>query len=252
MCLLSSATYVLNDLIDVERDRAHPKRKHRPIASGQVPRVVAAIFAAGLMVAGLFLAAGINRAAVAVVCGYLILQVFYNGAAKRVPVLDVFAISIGFILRAVLGAAAVGVPISSWLLMCTGALALMLGFGKRRHEFILQGEARGASRESLDGYTLKVLDALVLMASIGAAQSYAIYVIDSPTGHRFPGLVLTSLFVFYGISRYVYVVFRSDEGGEPETLLFSDKHILFSILGFVALAVLAAKGLHVPMLETGR
>ncbi|MBI1756176.1 MAG: decaprenyl-phosphate phosphoribosyltransferase [Fimbriimonas ginsengisoli] len=252
MCLLSSGTYVINDILDRERDREHPRRRLRPIASGQVP--VGAAWAMGviLLASGLALGATINRAALGLLLAYLVFQAAYNSGMKRVPVLDVFAIAFGFILRAVLGAAAVGVAISSWLLMCTGALALMLGFGKRRHEFILQGEERGRSRESLDGYSLKVLDELVVMASVGAAMTYAIYVIESPTGHRFPGLVLTSLFVFYAVSRYVYAVFRHDEGGEPETLLFRDPHILWSIVGFVIAAVLAIKGLHIPMLEAPR
>ncbi len=249
MSLISSATYIVNDLIDLEKDRAHPKKSKRPLAAGEVSPAVgitmAVVFAAG----SLAIAVGLGMESVAIIVGYLVLQVAYNGGLKHIPVTDVFVIAMGFILRAVLGAAAINVPISSWLLFCTGALALMLGFGKRRNEFVTQGAERGKTRKSLDGYNLAVLDALVAMSSVGAGLCYALYVIESDTGRKFPGLIFTSVFVFYGVCRYVYLVFKQDEGGEPENLLFKDAHILFTIVGFVVFAILAVKGFHVRMLD---
>ncbi len=249
MSLISSATYIVNDLIDLDRDRQHPKKSKRPIAAGDVSPTVAILMAVVFAGASLAIAASLGRSSILIIVIYLVLQVAYNGGLKRVPVADVFVISLGFVLRAVLGAVAIAVPISSWLLFCTGALALMLGFGKRRSEFILQGEDRSKTRESLEGYNLSVLDALVTMASVGAALSYALYVIQSDTGHRFPGLIFTSPFVFYGICRYVYLVFKQEEGGEPENLLFRDRHILFTIVGFTVFAILAVKGFSVHMVD---
>jgi hypothetical protein len=148
-----------------------------------------------------------------------------------------------------MGAAAIGVSISGWLLFCTGALALLLGFGKRRSEFLMQGTARVESRESLGGYSMPSLDALVLMSATGAAMCYGVYAVESPTARQYPALILTSPFVFYGICRYVFLVFSHAEGGEPESLLFKDIHLLVSIVGFLICAVLALNGVTLPLLE---
>lgn len=249
ICLASSSIYVLNDLLDVEHDRLHPRKKNRPIANGAVAPPIAfglaAIAFAGSAALGLLL----SRTSMVVLATYVILQVLYNFGLKRVAVADVFLISLGFILRAALGAAAISVTISSWLLFCTGALALMLGFAKRRSEFILLGDRRAEVRESLAAYSRSALDALVIMFACGAALCYGVYAVQSTTAHKYPALILTSVFVFYGICRYVLIVFGKDEGGEPETLLYKDPHIVFSIVMFIATAVLAMSGFKVPLLE---
>ncbi len=249
MCLASSSTYIFNDVADVERDRAHPKKRLRPIASGAVSKGLA--LALGVVLLAVALSTGwyLNHSSFTILVSYLALQVIYNLGLKHIPIADVFIISIGFILRAVLGAAAITAFISSWLLFCTGALALMLGFAKRRNEFITQGEQRVHSRQSLTGYSRSALDALVIMFACGAALCYGVYAVDSTTAHKFPALIVTSIFVFYGICRYVLIVFNKDEGGEPENVLFKDPHILFSILGFAATAILAMSGWRIPLLE---
>jgi 4-hydroxybenzoate polyprenyltransferase len=249
MCLASSATYVANDLLDAERDKLHPTKQYRPIASGQIGRTTALVLAALLAVGGIGLASLLNTSSLTIVVSYLVLQVLYNLGLKKIPIADVFTIALGFIFRAVLGAAAVSVPISGWLLFCTGALALMLGFAKRRHEFILQSEQRTASRESLGGYSKAGLDALVIMTATGGAMCYGIYTVDSSTAARYPAIVITSLFVFYGIARYVLIIFGRDEGGEPADLLFKDPQLLASVLLFMASAILAVSGLKIPLLE---
>lgn len=152
MCLASSGTYIFNDIADVERDRVHPTKKYRPLASGQVSKQSGFIIGILLILASLGISWLVNPLCSAIVIAYLALQVLYNIGLKRAPVADVYCISFGFVLRAALGAAALTVTISPWLLLCTGALALMLGFGKRRSEFIQQGEARAESRESLAHY----------------------------------------------------------------------------------------------------
>ncbi len=246
MCLTSSATYVFNDLADAERDRAHPRKKNRPIATGLVGTGLAWGLGLVLLAAGVGIAALINRTSLAVVVGYLLIQAMYNIALKRIPVADVFCIAVGFVLRAVLGAAAVSVPISGWLLFCTGALALMLGFAKRRQEYVSQGSDT-ASRESLAGYTKAALDAMVMVYAGAAILCYGIYCLESPTAKKFPGLVITALFVAYGISRYLWLVFAQNEGEEPETLLFKDVHILLSVILFIAAAAAAMSGLQFPV-----
>jgi len=197
--LASSFVYVLNDLLDVKQDRLHPKKKSRPIASGAVP-LPAAYGLAFLALAGsIALVALLSHTSMTILATYLVLQVLYNAGLKKVAVADVFIISLGFVLRAALGAAALSVHISSWLLFCTGALALMLGFAKRRSEFILLGERRAEVRASLAAYSRSALDALVIMFACGAALCYGVYAVQSPTARQYPALILTSVFVFYGI-----------------------------------------------------
>lgn len=249
MSFVSSGTYVFNDLVDVERDRLHPKKRLRPLASGVVPKGVGAALGVVLFILGIGIAASLNKSSLTIILVYLAMQGLYNWRLKRTPVADVYTIAVGFVLRAVLGAAAIGAAISGWLLFCTGALALMLGFAKRRNEFILQGEGRAGSRESLVHYTRSALDALVIMFASGAAMSYGIYTLESVTAKRYPALILTSLFVFYGITRYTLIVFTVDEGGEPADILFKDPHIIFSVIGFVVSAVLALSGMRLPILE---
>ena len=253
MCLISSSTYIVNDIRDREKDQAHPKKKNRPIASGQISPVVATTIACVLCAIALVLFILVSKKALIIAVLYLIIQIIYNLGAKTVPVLDVFLISSGFILRAMLGAAAIEKAISAWLLLCTGALALLLGFAKRRQEFIAQGDNRAASRESLAGYSKPSLDALVIMTATAAALCYGIYALESPTAHRYHALFITTVFVFYGICRYVLIVFVSDEGGEPESLLFKDRHILLSVLLFVVAAIVAMNIAQFPLIEiTGR
>jgi 4-hydroxybenzoate polyprenyltransferase len=249
MCLASSATYIVNDLRDAERDRQHEKKKHRPIASGAVSPHVATVLALVLGLGSLGIGFWLNTSSFTLIVTYFALQLLYNMTLKRAPIADVFTISLGFIIRAMLGAAAISVPISGWLLFCTGALALMIGFAKRRHEFIHQGDARTASRESLGGYNLKSLDALVIMTATGAAMSYGIYTLDSATATRYPAIVITSLFVFYGIARYVLITFTMDEGGEPADLLFGDVQLLASVVLFMASAIAAVSGMRLPLIE---
>jgi 4-hydroxybenzoate polyprenyltransferase len=230
MCVVSSATYIVNDAIDVERDRNHPTKKNRPIAAGQVSVQGALILSAVLLVVGLGIAAWLNSSSLLILVGYLLLQVLYNWKIKMEPVADVFTIAIGFVLRAVLGAAAIVVPISGWLLFCSGSIALMLGFAKRRHEFILQGPA---ARESLSRYNRQVLDAFLLMSASGASMFYAIYSLQSRTAEKYPLLPITVPFVIYGIARYLFLSFSKDEGGEPADIILSDSHIIFAIVGFI-------------------
>ncbi|MEQ1823314.1 MAG: UbiA prenyltransferase family protein [Fimbriimonadaceae bacterium] len=246
MCFLSSATYVINDILDVQADRSHPDKRNRPIAAGLVSVGSAWGLSVCLIALSVVLATQLNKSSWILLACYAALQVFYNISLKSIAIADVFTIALGFILRAVLGAAAVSVPISGWLLFCTGALALMLGFAKRRHEFILQGDA---SRASLSDYTLPALDALVIMTATGAAICYGIYAIDSSTATKHPAIIVTSLFVFYGIARYVQLTFSKGEGGEPADVLFRDIHMLASVGLFLLSAVLAMTGsITIPLL----
>ncbi|HRF59353.1 MAG TPA: UbiA prenyltransferase family protein [Fimbriimonadaceae bacterium] len=249
MALVSSACYVANDLFDLERDRHHPTKRRRPLASGRISPGGALALGIGALVAGLGLIAALGLPSLAIVLLYLLIQVLYNGGLKRVPVADVYCIAMGFVLRAVLGAAAITAAISPWLVLCAGSLALMLGFAKRRHEYLMMDEQRESSRESLVHYSKSGLDALVLVFACASALCYAVYCIDSATARKYPGLILTAPFVAYGISRYLLLVFGQDEGGEPADLLFRDPHLIGSVLLFIAAAIMAVSRVRIPFLE---
>lgn len=252
MCLVSSAVYVANDLLDRDRDRNHPTKKDRPIASGRVPAGMATGLAALLVAGGAGIGAYLGTKTLALIGLYLGLQVLYNLSLKRIAVADVFTIALGFVLRAGVGAAAIDVKISPWLLLCAGSLSLTLGFGKRRSEFMELGGERDKCREALSDYTERSLDFLVAGCAIGSALTYGLYAIESPTGKAHPGLFFTTIFVFYGVCRYLLVLFRSNEGAEPENLLFRDKHILASVVLFIITAVIVMQKIPIPLLETAR
>ncbi|MHB8637141.1 MAG: decaprenyl-phosphate phosphoribosyltransferase [Fimbriimonadaceae bacterium] len=239
IALLSSAVYILNDACDVERDRRHPTKRQRPLASGAVSLVVASSLGVLLALIGFGMSVYLGRSAIVLVGVYVGLQVAYNVALKHVAVADVFLLASGYVLRAALGAAAIHVAISGWLLFCTGSLALLVGIGKRRSEFQLQVETGIETREALSNYSLQGLDLMLTVAAAAAMMSYGIYSIESPTGRQYPALLLTCLWVSYAIFRYVYLVVVKGEGGEPETLLFRDPHILVSVTLFVVTAALA-------------
>lgn len=251
MCLVSSATYALNDVADDKRDRLHPKKKDRPVASGQVSVTGAVALAIVLLAAGLALAWWVQMAVLIGAAIYLGIQAIYNVGFKSLPVLDVFTLSSGFVLRAIIGAAAINVQVSVWLLLCTGALALLLGFAKRRSEFVLMGDERGQSRPALHGYSIRALDGLVLISGCCAAITFGMYVVESETAKKFPALILTAPIVLFGIYRYLFLVFSNDEGGEPENLVFGDPQMIGTLIAFLAAAFYAMGGAELPFVLRG-
>lgn len=251
MCLVSSATYALNDVADDKRDRLHPKKKDRPVASGQVSVTGAVALAIVLLAAGLALAWWVQMAVLIGAAIYLGIQAIYNVGFKSLPVLDVFTLSSGFVLRAIIGAAAINVQVSVWLLLCTGALALLLGFAKRRSEFVLMGDDRGESRPALHGYSIRALDGLVLISGCCAAITFGMYVVESETAKKFPALILTAPIVLFGIYRYLFLVFSNDEGGEPENLVFGDPQMIGTLIAFLAAAFYAMGGAELPFVLRG-
>lgn len=237
--LVSAAVYVFNDLRDASSDRLHPKKRLRPIAAGTVSAPTATAIGVICLGLGLAGAAALGQSSLLIVLIYVAVQLGYNLGLKRVPVADVHLLASGFVLRAVLGAVAISAVISPWLLFCTGSLSLMMGFGKRRQEFMMMGADRGQTRHSLTGYTQQSLDAMFIATAAMAAIGFGIYSIDSETARQHPQLVVTSIWVVYGIMRYVFLVFGQDEGGEPENILFSDRQLQVALIGFFVTALFA-------------
>ncbi len=229
-CLLSSAFYIFNDLRDRESDRAHPRKRNRPLASGRVTPAYAVVSAVILLAAGAILGWYATPGAQACLIGYALLQAAYNLVLKRQVILDVMSISAGFVLRAVAGAFAIRVEISQWLLICTILLSLFLALSKRRSE-ILNSQNAQSHRVVLGEYTIPLLDQLIAIVTAGTLLSYILYTYSDQTMHKFPShlMPLTLPFVLYGIFRYLYLIYRKAEGGEPELLMVKDLPLLIDI-----------------------
>jgi 4-hydroxybenzoate polyprenyltransferase len=243
-CALSSAGYVINDILDVESDRAHPVKRLRPIAAGRIQPRTAALVAMVLLAGGLVAAAALDLRFAAVALGYVVVSFTYSRWWKHLVILDLMAIAAGFVLRAAAGTVILRVTLSPWLFVCVSFLALLLGFGKRRYEFnLLDGALE--HRPVLEHYGRDFIDHSITMLSGGAVMTYAVYAISSPTAQRYPWLVLTVPFVIYGVLRFLYLVFHQELGGQPEELLLTDRPLLLSVVlwGMVAVGVFWGHGL---------
>ena len=236
-CCVSSGVYLVNDLRDVEADRVHPQKRHRPIAAGLVAPTHAALAAAALFVIAFVAAWQVRPPFLAVVLGYVALMVAYSYGLKRLVILDVFAIAAGFVLRAVGGAVAIAVPVSPWLYVCTMLLALFIGFAKRRHERTsLEAEA-GYHRANLEAYSVPLLDQIIGIVASATVMAYALYTVDAPNLPGNHAMMLTIPFVVYALFRYLYLIHRRDLGGAPEALLFADRPLLGCIAGWGLISV---------------
>jgi len=233
-CLISSAVYLMNDIHDVDADRAHPIKRLRPIAAGTLGIGTAWMACLTLLALGM---AGTCLLPVSfrwLLCSYVALQAAYTFGLKRVSLLDVFMIASGFVLRAIGGALAIDVRISPWLLLCTFLLALFLGLCKRRHEKLLleQNDQAQQHREALAGYGERMLDLMIGIAAAAAIVSYALYTLSGETIARFGTnrLGLTIPFAIFGIFRYLDVVYRQEEGGRPEKVLLTDRVLIATVV----------------------
>jgi 4-hydroxybenzoate polyprenyltransferase len=249
-CALAGGVYVVNDLVDLERDRLHPLKRLRPIASGALPAGVARVVAAALLLAALAASALLGAGFLACAAAYTLLSVAYSLALKHVVILDVLAVALGVVLRAVAGAVAIGVHFSPWLLVCTILLALFLGLAKRRHELVTLADA-SAHRQILAEYSPYLLDQMIAVMTASCLTAYAFYTLapDTVEKYRTERLALTIPFVIYGIFRYLYLVHRREQGGNPSDLLLADRPLLVAVALWAAAMVAivyTAPGLPVP------
>ncbi len=240
-CVLSGAIYVFNDLADVEKDRVHPTKRNRPIASGALAAPTAAVLGVALLVGSLVAAFRLSVPFGLVATAYAILLTAYSLWLKHLVILDVLTVAAGFVLRAVAGAAAIAVEISGWLVICTILVALFLALGKRRHEYrTLRGEA-AAHRPILAEYSESFLDQMVAVVTASTVTAYALYTMSPDTVAKFHTRLLpvTLPFVLYGIFRYLYLLYRRELGGNPSDLLLNDRALLVNtVLWILALLVI--------------
>ncbi|MGQ9678297.1 MAG: decaprenyl-phosphate phosphoribosyltransferase [bacterium] len=231
-CFISGAVYIINDILDRENDRSHPKKKFRPIASGQLKVGIAAMWATLIVALGIgggfFLSVRFGL----LILGYFILQLAYSLYLKKIVVLDVMVVASGFAIRAISGTFLVQVRISPWLFVCAILLALFLALAKRRHELVFL-EGGGISHRSVLGkYSETLLDQMIAVATSSTVIAYCLYTIAPETVQKFQthNLILTVPFVLYGVYRYLYLVYRKEEGGAPEKVLFTDLPLIIGVV----------------------
>ena len=231
MCLGSGCVYLINDLADIEKDRQHPRKRNRPLASGELG--VGAARAAAILIgaACLVLAFLLNSSFGIVLATYLLLQVAYSFWLKNLVIIDVMVVAAGFLLRV-----AGGVPLadaerfSPWLYICMMLGALLVGFGKRRHELTLLRDNANAHRESLQEYSLPLLDHAISIVTASTLLAYALYTFSADNLPEGDMMMLTIPFVFYGIFRYLYLLHVKGIGGAPEEIILSDRPLQVTIL----------------------
>jgi len=232
-CALSGAVYAANDILDVEEDRKHPTKRLRPVASGEIPVRAAAVYAALLVLGGLGLAFFVGFGVGLWGLAYLALQAVYSPILKHVAILDVMSISAGFVIRALAGVAAVGTPLSPWLVICTGLLTLLLGFSKRRHELAVLGDLASVYRKNLRDYSVEMLDQMMNIMVATTIMAYTMYTFFA---YSHPYMMASIPFVVYGVFRYLLLVHRNG-GGNPDTLLLRDRPLQIALLLWLAVVM---------------
>lgn len=231
-CLLTGSLYLFNDFMDLKEDRAHPIKSRRPLASGEISsRLALLLFLLGSLLA-LSWAMSLSWPFFLITVAYFLLQVAYSLKLKHVVILDIFILATGFVIRVAAGGLVIGVPISSWLLICTSLLALFIGMSKRRHELVLLENRAPNHRPILKEYSPYLLDQMISVVTASTVIAYCLYTISPETVEKFGtrNLIYSSIFVLYGIFRYLYLVHQKGSGGSPEELVIKDKPLLIDIL----------------------
>jgi decaprenyl-phosphate phosphoribosyltransferase len=239
-CLTASMVYIINDTIDVEADRAHPKKKYRPIAAGTISIPVAYGILVLLLGLDILLAIGMPDKFLLLLGTYFLMNIAYTFKLKEVFLLDVFVIAAGFMLRVLGGAYAINVYVSSWLILCTLFISLFLGFAKRRGEIVATQKAGAMSeRKVLQHYSLDVLDQMLTITAAGTVISYALYTVAPRTVTVFgtDKLIYTTVFVMYGVFRYMHLIHTTEAVENPAAVVSSDFPIIANVLLWIASCV---------------
>lgn len=231
LCLTSGTVYIINDLADIEKDRNHPRKRHRPLASGALGVGTARVASLIIPLIALPLGFALDVWLGAILAGYLTVQIAYSFWLKNLVIIDVMVVASGFLLRV-----AAGVPLveaerfSPWLYVCMTLLALLIGFGKRRHELVLLKENAGGHRQALRQYNQSLLDHIITVVTASTLVAYALYTFSAPNLPPNHTMMLTIPFVLYGIFRYLYLIHVRELGGAPEEIVLSDRGLQVDIL----------------------
>ncbi len=250
--LASSSVYIINDILDVEADRAHPKKKYRPIASGEISVSKAIVFLLVLLAAISFSAFFMRAGFTFTVVLYLITNLIYSLKVKSIVLLDVFFISLGFMLRVLGGAAAIDVPISSWMVLTAIFISLFLAISKRRGELsqVVNTENIEKQRKVLKEYTIQFADQLNTIAAAGTIISYALYTVSERTVAMFgtDKLIYTTPFVIYGVFRYMYLMHKKNMGESPTSIVTKDIPIIINVFAWFFVSLIIIYKTHVPLI----
>ena len=235
LCFLASAMYSFNDVRDRETDRSHPTKQYRPVASGRISATAALILALLLCMAGLAVAGSLGLPVAALAGLYLVLNLGYSFGLKHVPILDIFIVSAGYVIRILIGGVVGHIPISMWIVIMTFLLALFIALGKRRDDVLLFNESGVKMRKAVDGYTLPFIDsAMMVMAAVNIV-SYIMYTVSPDVIAKFhtEKLYVTTLFVLLGILRYLQLTHVENRSGSPTEILYKDRFIHLTLLGWI-------------------
>lgn len=251
-CLITSATYIINDIFDAKLDRLHPIKKNRPIASGKLPISIALTEAVVLAILAISISSSLGTLFSYIIWGYLILQILYSFSLKNIPILDILIIATGFILRIYAGALVINAHLSVWFLLCVISVALFLASGKRRAELNIVEKTTEVTRKSLTHYNKDLLNSYVTMFGNAAWVSWAIFTFfESPRASLNVWLFLAELsktttvgkllmitipVVIFGIMRYEYLIFE-DRSEAPEKILLTDKALVFTVILWTSLVI---------------
>ena len=233
--LTPSAVYIFNDYFDVEDDKLHPKKKNRPLASGAISNNIAFILMGILAIVGITLMSYLSFTATGILLVYLVLNIAYSVKLKHIVIVDIFTISIGFVLRLVVGSTLTNTPLSMWIVIMTFLLTTLIALGKRHNDIILLNQTGYRMRKVIDGYSQQFIE--ISMIVIGSITLLA-YIIFSSSYQAIENsqseyLYLTSLFVIIGVLRYLYITFVREDSGSPTKILFTDIFIQLTILGWI-------------------
>jgi 4-hydroxybenzoate polyprenyltransferase len=239
-CLSSGVVYIINDIADVEKDRLNPLKANRPIASGRLRVRDAKIVVAILLPICLVISYSMDLEFFLVVISYILLQILYSFYLKNIPILDIFSISLGSVLRVVGGVVVINVEISSWLFICTILLALLLAISKRRYELIALDQEAKNHRKVLGEYSPNLLDQMLSIVTTSLLVTYTMYTISEETISRFgtKSLVFTIPFVLYGIFRYLYLMYQKGFGGSPESAIIFDKPLMINVALWIIIVLI--------------
>lgn len=230
--LISGTVYIINDLVDIESDRQHPKKRYRPLPSGQLPIPFARIAAVIIPIIALTISL-YSPPLTAILIAYLLMQIAYSFILKNVVIIDVLTIMVGFIMRVAAGVFVIDVQVfSPWLYACTGLLALFLAVGKRRQELVTLGDGAIKTRRSFEDYNLPLIDDMLRVVTTSTLITYILYTIEvnTPVGDNL-GLI-TVPFVMYGLFRYLYLIHVRGEGSAPDEVLLKDRPLQVDMLLF--------------------
>lgn len=238
-CLMSSSVYIINDILDVQKDRMHPTKQYRPIAAGRVSPPFAEFVAAGLALTSLGIGLTVSWTVFTILLIYFLLNLVYSSHLKDIVIVDVFCIAIGFMLRILAGTIGIGIRPSQWILLCGLMLTLFLGFAKRRAEVIALSRSHKENRYVLQDYGAIFLDSVIAICAASVIITYSMYTMSPDTirYHQTDNLIFTVPFVVYALFRYLYLIHHQKGGKDPSRELIRDPQILLAIGGWMALTL---------------